>query len=116
MPAAIKSAANWLQTEATVESSSQHHCSLAAGGGHHVGQEYAITFRYEVNGRHYTGEFECSRPWEVGSKFCLQYDPSDPETNTMCDRKHERWVYYVLAAAAVLAFIAYLWVASAHAH
>jgi ABC-type branched-subunit amino acid transport system permease subunit len=28
----------------------------------------------------------------------------------MCDHKGERWVYYVLAVAAILAFIAYFWV------
>lgn len=101
--------ATWPQTEATVESSTQHHCEIASGGGY-VGQEYSITFRYDVAGRHYKGEFECRHPWEVGSKFCISYDPTDPETNTMCDRRGERWVYYILAIAAILAFIAYFWV------
>jgi len=101
--------AAWPQTEATVESSTQHHCEIASAGGY-VGQEYSIVFRYEVAGRRYTGEFECSRPWDVGSKFCIHYDPHDPETNTMCDHRGDRWVYYLLAIAAILAFIAYFWV------
>lgn len=100
---------DWKQTEATVESSSQHNCNIATGGGF-VGREYAVTFRYEVNGRAYTGEFECSDPWEVGSKFCIQYDPAEPETNSMCNRREEQWVYVVLAIVAILAFVAYFWV------
>jgi hypothetical protein len=28
----------------------------------------------------------------------------------MCDHKGDRWVYYILAIAAILAFIAYFWV------
>ena len=101
--------ATWPQTEATVESSTQHHCEIASAGGY-VGQEYSITFRYQVAGRQYNGEFECRHPWEVGSKFCISYDPTDPETNTMCDRRGDRWVYYILAIAAILAFVAYFWV------
>lgn len=108
MPTLTKTG-TWPQTEATIESSTQHHCDIAAAGGH-VGQEYSITFRYVVNGRPYYGEFECSRPWEVGYKFCIHYDPADPETNTMCDHRGERWVYYLLAIAAILAFVAYFWV------
>jgi hypothetical protein len=115
MATLTESTASWPQTEATVESSTQHHCNLASGGGH-VGQEYAITFRYQVDGKHYTGEFECSRPWEVGSTFCIRYDPNDPETNTMCDRRGDRWVYMLLAALAVLAFVAYFWVRYARLH
>jgi hypothetical protein len=109
MPTLTENTASWPQTEATVESSTQHHCDIAAAGGH-VGQEYSITFRYQVAGRPYTGEFECSRAWDVGSKFCLRYNPADPEVNTMCDRRGERWVYYLLAVVAVLAFIAYFWI------
>jgi hypothetical protein len=109
MSTLVKKIATWPQTEATVESSTQHHCNLASGGGH-VGQEYSITFRYEVGGIRYKGEFECSRPWEVDSKFCISYDPHDPEVNTMCDRRGERWVYYLLAIAAILAFAAYFWI------
>ena len=105
----------WKQTEATVESSSQHHCNIATGGGF-VGQEYAIQFRYEVNGRSYTGEFECTRPWEVGSTFCISYDPAEPEINTMCNRREERWVYIILAILAVLAFVAYFWVRYTRLH
>jgi hypothetical protein len=101
--------AAWPQTEATVESSTQHHCEIASAGGY-VGQEYSIVFCYKVGGLHYKGEFECSRPWEVGQKFCIHYDPSDPETNSMCDHRGERWVYYFLAIAAILAFVAYFWV------
>lgn len=100
---------NWQQTEATVDSSSQHHCELATAGGF-VGREYAIRFHYEVNGRRYTGEFECGDPWQPGQKFCIQYDPADPETNNMCDRKSDRWVYIVIAIVGILAFIAYFWV------
>jgi hypothetical protein len=106
---------DWPQTDATVTSSTQHHCNLAAAGGY-VGQEYSIVFKYQVNGRPYTGEFECSNPWEPGRTFCIHYDPADPSTNTMCSHKEERWVYYILAAVAVIAIAAYLWVASAHAH
>ena len=40
----------------------------------------------------------------------FSYDPADPETNTMCDHKGERLVYYILAIAAILAFVAYFWV------
>lgn len=101
--------ARWPQTEATVESSVQHHCGIASAGGY-VGQEYSITFRYEVSGIRYKGEFECSRPWEIGSTFCIHYNPADPETNTMCDHRGDRWVYYLLAIAAILAFVAYFWV------
>jgi hypothetical protein len=115
MTTVAEKTAAWPQTEATIESSTQHHCDLASGGGH-VGQEYAISFRYEVAGRRYTGEFECSRPWQVGYKFCIHYDPADPETNTMCDRKGERWVYYILAVAAILAFVAYFWVRYSRFH
>lgn len=106
---------DWPQTEATVESSTQHHCNLASAGGF-VGKEYSITFRYAVKGHPYTGEFECSDPWDIGKKFCIHYDPDDPETNTMCARKQERWVYYILAVVAIIAIAAYLWVATAHAH
>jgi hypothetical protein len=115
MPTAVKSTAAWPQAEAIVSSSKTQCCQLASGGGF-AGREYLITFSYEVEGHPYTGEFECSGPWEVGQKFCIQYDPDDPETNTMCARKQERWVYYILAAAAAASFIAYLWIASAHAH
>ena len=107
--------AAWPQTEATVTVSTPHSCNFASGGGH-AGQEYSITFRYEVAGRHYTGEFECSRPWEAGAKFCISYDPADPETNTMCDRRGDRLVYYILAVAAVLAFLAYFWVRYSRLH
>lgn len=107
--------ATWPKADATVLVCTPHSCDIAAGGGH-VGQEYSITFRYEVAGRRYTGEFECSRPWEVGSRFCISYDPRDPETNTMCDRRGERAVYYILAIAAVLAFLAYFWVRYARLH
>lgn len=100
---------DWPQTEATVESSIQHHCNIASGGGF-VGREYAITFRYEVNGHPYTGEFECTDPWEPGQKFCIHYNPANPEINSMCDRTGDRWVYITLAIAAVLAFVAYFWV------
>lgn len=109
MPTLTDTTASWPQTEATVESSTQHHCDLASAGGY-VGQEYSITFRYEVDGRPYTGEFECGRPWEVGSHFCIHYNPADPSVNTMCDRRGDRWVYYVLAIAAILAFVAYFWI------
>ncbi|HTV08204.1 MAG TPA: DUF3592 domain-containing protein [Candidatus Aquilonibacter sp.] len=109
MSTLVKKLEAWPQAEATVESCTQHHCDIASAGGY-VGQEYSITFRYEVNGRHYTGEFECNRPWEVDSKFCISYDPDDPEVNTMCDRRGERWVYIILAIAAILAFVAYFWV------
>lgn len=71
-----------------------------------------MVFTYEVAGRQYRGEFECSGPWEVGYKFCIHYDPAHPETSTMCDRRGDRWVYYILAIAAILAFIAYFWVRS----
>jgi hypothetical protein len=107
--------ATWPQAEATVVSCVPHSCNFASGGGH-AGQEYSISFRYEVRGRRYDGEFECNRHWEVGSKFCISYDPSDPETNTMCDHKSERLVYYILAIAAVLAFIAYFWVRYSRLH
>jgi hypothetical protein len=107
--------AAWPQTEATVVSCTPHSCDFAAGGGH-AGQEYSVSFRYEVARHGYTGEFECNRPWETGSKFCIHYDPSDPETNTMCDRRGDRWVYYVLAIAALLAFIAYFWVRYSRLH
>lgn len=101
--------ATWPQAEATVFVCTPHSCDFAAGGGHHE-QEYSIGFRYEVGGRRYDGEFECHRPWEIGSKFCISYDPADPETNTMCDHKGDRWVYYTLVIAAILAFVAYFWV------
>jgi hypothetical protein len=105
----------WIQAEATVESAAHEHCRLAAGGGY-AGGEYMILFRYEVAGRRYTGEFESPDPWEVGQTFCIQYDPDEPERNTMCDRKQDRWVYYILAVVAVLAIAAYLWVAIRHYH
>ena len=69
--------ATWPQTEATIVSSTPHSCNFAAGGGHHE-QEYSISFRYEVGGRRYDGEFECHRPWQVGYKFCIRYDPATP--------------------------------------
>ena len=100
---------DWKQTEATVESSTQHHCELASAGGF-VGREYAITFRYEVNGRAYTGEFECTDPWEPGKKFCISYNPAQPEINTTCDRSDNFWVYLVIAVVGILAFVAYFWV------
>ena len=101
--------AAWPQTEATVDSSTQHHCEIASAGGH-VEQEYSIVFRYEVGGLRYEGEFECTVPGRSAHKFCIHYDPSDPETNSMCDHSGERWVYYFLAIAAILAFVAYFWV------
>ena len=113
--ATLTKTATWPQTEATVESSTQHTCNFASGGGY-AGQEYSITFRYQVKGSRYTGEFECSRPWEIGSTFCISYDPADPETNTMCDRRAERIVYYILAIAAVIAFVAYFWVRYTRLH
>ena len=103
------------KADATVEVCTPHSCNFASGGGH-AGQEYSVTFRYDVGGRRYTGEFECNRPWEIGSKFCISYDPTDPETNTMCDHKGERWVYYLLAIAAILAFVAYFWVRYSRLH
>ena len=115
MTTVAEKTATWPQAEATVVSSTPHSCNFAAGGGHHE-QEYSISFRYEVAGRRYDGEFECHRHWEVGSKFCISYDPTDPETNTMCDRKGERWVYYLLAVAAILAFVAYFWVRYSRLH
>lgn len=104
---------DWPQTEATILSSTQHHCDLASAGGY-VGQEYSITFSYHVHGRAYTGEFECTHPWETGHKFCIHYDPADPSTNTMCNRRQDRAVYYILALVATLAIAAYLWVAFSH--
>jgi hypothetical protein len=105
---------DWQQTEATVQTSSREHCRLASGGGF-AGKEYMISFNYEVNGRRYLSEFESPDPWEIGSKFCIQYDPDEPERNTMCDRKQARWVYIAMAIVAVLAILTYLWIASRHA-
>lgn len=100
---------DWKQTEATVETSLQHHCEIASAGGF-VGREYAIAFRYEVNGHSYSGEFESTDPWEPGRKFCISYNPAHPEINTMCDRSGNFWVYVVIAIIGILAFIAYFWV------
>ena len=115
MTTVAEKTATWPQAEATVVSSTPHSCNFAAGGGHHE-QEYSISFRYDVAGQRYDAEFECNRPWEVGSTYCISYDPTDPETNTMCDHKGERWVYYLLAVAAILAFVAYFWVRYSRLH
>jgi hypothetical protein len=81
----------WPQTEATVYSCgweatpvdgllSRRFSGIASG-------HYIVVFSYEVEGNHYSGEFNSSEVWKEGNTFSLHYNPENPEEN---DQEDER--------------------------
>lgn len=97
---------SWPQTEATVFTCGvQDHYEPQTGGS----QDYLVTFSYEINGHWYSGEFSSAEPWVEGSKFCVRYDPDDPNRSSKDDPVSNRWFTIISILAGIALVILYIW-------
>jgi hypothetical protein len=68
---------------------------------------YMVSFCYEAGGRVYNSDFTAYRPYEVGARFAILFNPTDPQFNNKYDPQGDQrntLVITFICLAAVLVF------------